>query len=188
MIYKIIITCLIGIWLSNDFKKDKGKHTKAKTLHAIIILLLFFMYSSVYKYLYWMIFYTNIEKEKYSMDVGIIPGQLHFVIHLCYIIFILFTLGLAFKLIKRQEKACQKFMYALSLLGITEFFNFYRGMIKDEVEFQFNYYFLLYIGFALFSLIVVGVILIYNSKYMKSFFSQTEQQKLIESIELNNNS
>ena len=63
------------IGLVKDYQRDKGKHVTAKVFHAICLALLISSYAGSFKIIGMLMRNFDGAKERFSTDVGIVPGQ-----------------------------------------------------------------------------------------------------------------
>ena len=83
------------------------------------------------------------------------------------------VLILAFLMAKRHLKARQLFFYFLPVLALSEVFSFYRGWLSVEDGLELHPGLIFLIAFVIYGGITTAILLIYNSKFMKDFFSFT---------------
>ena len=128
--FTIIITGLVIFHLIRDFKRDKGEFKKAKIVHMICLGLLFLSYAGSFRFLGWTIRHFDKVQERFSVDVGVVPGELHLVLYLLHLGLLFTVLILAYQMVTRKEKARKLILYILPFLALVETFNFYRGWIN----------------------------------------------------------
>lgn len=153
-----------------DYKKDSGQHTMAKILHAICLTMLIGCYAGSFRILGTWIRNFDKVKERFTVDVGIVPGQLHFVFYLIHSALAMTTIVLAYRMISRHEKSRQWLIKLLPFLGLFEVFGFYRGWVADGDDLNLNHAVILFIGFLIVGGLTSFVIAIYKSRAMTVFF------------------
>jgi hypothetical protein len=155
----------------NDFKIDQGQNKMAKTFQTICLALIVLHTATSVRYFGWLFRHFDKAQEKYTSDVGIIPGEVHFLIFVSNILLLLSVLIIAFFLANRNLKARKLLFYFLPALALTETFNVYRGWLSDGDDAGFNHGIIFLIGFVIFGTISSGILLLYNTKFMKDFFN-----------------
>ena len=157
--------------LIKDFKKDKGLNKKAKVYHTILLSLLIASYAGTLRSLAWGI--KNFEKAQiqFSVDVGIVPGNIHFILFILNLVLSLVVLFSAYQMINRKETARKRMLLVFPFLGLTSIFNFYRGWLNTPDELILNDMTILLIATIIMGGITFFYFKIYNSDWMSSFFS-----------------
>ncbi len=168
----------LAFGLTNDYKRDKGQNIKAKILHAICLTILMASYAGYFGILGMLVRNFDKVKEKFSFDVGIVSGQLHFILYLLHSILAMAVVAVAYQMIKRNEKSRRLLTFLLPFLALLEVFNFYRGWVADGDDLEVSHGFIFLIGFLLFGGLTSAIIAIYKSKFMMTFFTTIEQNQL----------
>jgi hypothetical protein len=179
---------ILTFGLIQDYKRDKGLNTKAKVFHAICLTILIASYAGSFGILgMWM---RNFDKaqERFSVDVGLVPGQLHFIFYLLHSVLAMTVIIIAYRMIRRNDKSRKLLITLLPVLALLETFGFYRGWIIDGDDPEVNHGIILLMGFLVIGGLTSVLIAIYKSKFMRTFFTTTEQNQLLTDGELHQNS
>jgi hypothetical protein len=168
---------ILAFGLVKDYKKDYGQNTTAKILHAICLAILIASYAGSFRILGMLTRNFNKVRERFSVDVGIVPGQLHFVLYLLHSALAMTVIVVAYQMIKRNEKSRRLLTILLPILALLEVFSFYRGWIIDADDLGMNHAFIFLIGFLLIGGLTSIIIAIYKSKSMTTFFATIEKNQ-----------
>ena len=166
---------ILTLGLIQDYKKDSGQNIKAKVLHAICLTVLIASYAGSFRILGALIRNFDKVKERFSVDVGLFPGQLHFIFYLVHSALAMTVVIVAYQLIRRREKSRSLLITLLPFLGLLEVFSFYRGWVTDADDFELNHFMILLFGLLLVGGLTGLIITIYKSKSMTTFFTTTGQ-------------
>ena len=168
--FTFITLVFVTVGLFYDYKRDQGHHKKAKLFHSVCITLICVTYANTAGAI--LNFFRNIDGkyQKFSTAVGIVPGSMHFVIYLCHLMLAGAVFISAIQMINRNQKARMRLLYCLPFLALIESFSFYRGWLSGGEETEINDALILLMGLFLYSIPTIGIVSIYNSLFMKSFF------------------
>jgi len=171
--FTIIALIIIAFGLIRDFKRDKGLNKKAKIYHSILITLLIALYAGSFGVLGSVI--RNFEKIKarFSVDIGIISGEIHIVLYFLHLGISLFVLVFAYQMVSRKEIARKRLLIFLPVLGVLSTFNFYRGWLNipnEPGELILNDWVILLIGLIIAGGLTILYMKVYSSEWMKKFF------------------
>ena len=169
---------ILTFGLINDYKADKGQNTKAKILHAICLTILITSYSGSFRILGMLTRNFDKVKERFSVDVGIVPGQIHFIFYLLHSALAMTVIVVAYQMIRRNEKSRRLLTILLPILALLEVFSFYRGWVIDGEDLGVNHALIFLVGFLLIGGLTSIIIAIYKSKSMATFFRTIEQIQL----------
>jgi hypothetical protein len=169
---------ILTLGLIQDYKKDSGQNIKAKVLHAICLTVLIASYAGSFRILGAIMRNFDKVKERFSVDVGLIPGQLHFIFYLIHSALAMTVVILAYQMIRRKEKSRGLLIILLPFLGLLEVFSFYRGWVTDGGDFELNHFMILLIGLLLVGVPTGLIITIYKSKSMTTFFTSVGQTQV----------
>ena len=166
---------ILAFGLMQDYKKDSGQNTKAKVFHAVCLTILIASYAGSFRILGTLLRNFDKAQERFSVDVGVVPGQLHFIFYLLHSALAMTTVVLAYQMIRRNDKARKWLIILLPFLALLEVFSFYRGWVSATDDFEGNHLSIVLIGILLVGGLAGSVIAIYKSKSMITFFTPSEQ-------------
>ena len=169
--FTIIILIFTVFGLFKDYKRDKGLNKKAKIYHSILLTLLLTSYAGSFRVLGSII--RNFDKVEtlVNIDIGIIPGQVHFVLYFLNLVTSLIVLVFAYQMINRNEVARKRLLLFLPFLGILSVFTFYKGWVNSSGENIINDWTIILIGIIIIGSITTIYIKVYRSEWMKKFFT-----------------
>lgn len=173
-VFTIIISILLITGLTKNYRLDAGEHKTAKIIHAVCLSVLCLAYSGSFRHIGWLMFHFDKTREIYSADIGIVPGNIHFLIYLVHLALVLFVIMFCYQMIGRNNKARVQLLYFLPFLALTEAFNFYRGWFSEGDEGQINHLLVFWIGLILFGGLSALMIIAYTGKSMKAFFAMQQ--------------
>ncbi|MBX2900058.1 MAG: hypothetical protein KF775_10420 [Cyclobacteriaceae bacterium] len=173
-LFALVILTLI---LAQDYKRDAGKNKKAKIFHAICLAILVANYAGSFRILSVLIRNFDKARERFSVDVGLVPGQLHFIFYLVHSVLAMAVILLVYQMTRRNDKSRKLMVTILPFLAILEIFSFYRGWIFNGDGFETSAILILSIGFILIGGLTSGIIAVYKSRFMTSFFKINEQRQ-----------
>jgi hypothetical protein len=75
---------ILAFGLIQDYKRDKGQNVKATVLHAVCLTILIASCAGSFRILGALIRNFDKAKERFSIDIGLVPGQLHFIFYLLH--------------------------------------------------------------------------------------------------------
>ena len=169
--YAIFALVIMVVGLYQDFKKDKGLNKKAKIYHSILLTLLIWSFAGSFGYLGVLVRRFEDVQNKFGVDVGIFPGLVHLILFYLNLALGLAVLVISYQMINRKENARKKLILFIPLLAITQVFFFYKGWLSGgEIDF-FNDYAILLIGAIIMGGAAFIYIKIYDSSFMRVFFS-----------------
>ncbi len=169
-LFNIFVFVILAIGLTRDYNRDKGQNSKAKIFHAIILAIICASYAGSFGILGSVIRNFDEIQQKYSVPIGIVPGQVHFLFYMAHLALSLVILILAIQMISRKEKALKLFLRLLPFLALLEIFSFYRGWIVDGDDMGVKHGIIILIGFLIIGGITTAIIWIYKTNFMKTFF------------------
>lgn len=176
--FTIFALVFLVIGLVQDYKRDKGKHIKAKVFHAICLTFLIASYAGSFKILGMLIRDFDGARERFSTNVGPISGQLHWLIYLVHSGLVMTIIILAYQMIRRLDRPRRLLVKLLPLAGLLEVFSFYRGWVADGGDLGVNHGIIILIGLLLVGGLTTLIFLIYNSKFMKEFFAYGQPEEM----------
>lgn len=163
------LSLLIVVYLYRDYARDKGLHIKAKTIHAVLVTLLFLLFLGSFRAMLNMI--TNFSEVIGTIhSTALFPQKiLQAIVVLNGILsaFIFWHLGL---MMKRKNKSRLLVTKLMPVLGITSGFNLYRLMVKDGGLLGIPEWLFLIMAFFFSLLITISAMKIYQSQFMVRFF------------------
>lgn len=166
----IIILVIMALGLFRDYKRDSGLNRKAKTYHAILLTLFLASYAGSFRIVGAAIRNFEGVKTRFSVDVGIVPGQLHLILYFLHAIVSLAVLVFAYQMIGRKDNARKRFVFLLPFLGILSVFGFYRGWLNTPDELILSDWMIILFGILIMGGLTLLYIKVYNSEWMKKFF------------------
>ncbi len=166
---------ILALGLMQDYKKDSAQNTKAKVFHAVCLTILIASYAGSFRILGSLIRNFDKAQERFSVDVGLVPGQLHFIFYLLHSALAMTTVVLAYQMIRRNDKSRKWLIRVLPFLALLEIFSFYRGWVLAGDDLEVNHSMIVLIGFLLVGGLAGIIIAIYKSKFMIAFFTPIEQ-------------
>jgi hypothetical protein len=137
--FTIFALIFLVIGLIQDYQRDKGKNMKAKVFHAICLTFLIASYAGSFKILGMLVRNFDEARERFSTNVGPIPGQIHWVIYLLHSVVVMTIIVLAYQMIRRNDKSRKLLVKLLPLAGLLEVFSFYRGWVIDGDDLGVNH-------------------------------------------------
>jgi hypothetical protein len=181
MRFTIIALIFLVVGLIKDFQKDKGQHVKAKVFHAICLTVIIFSYAGSFQILGMLIRDFEGAHQRFSTPVGFVPGQLHWIIYLIHSALVMTIIILAYQMIRRSEKSRKLLVTLLPAAGLLELFSFYRGWISDGDYLGVSNGLINLVGLLIVGGATLAIYMVYDSKFMKAFFS-FEQEKTLQGI------
>ena len=173
-IVRIILLAVAGINLYHDYKIDKGRHIKAKTINAIAIGLVIAMNAGLFQYLSWMLRKPDVVKGIWGTPIGFIPGEAHLLINVLNVFvgiaLLLFVVGMT----KRKESARKWTLRLLPVFAGIQIVSFYRGWIGDGDDSVSNQILAAGAGTFFIGGICILIIGIYKSGFMNDFFNRKD--------------
>ncbi len=169
--FTIIALVIMGLGLYRDYKRDAGLNRKAKIYHAILLTLLLASYAGSFGIVGAIIRNFEGVKNQFSVDVGIVPGQVHLFLYFLHTLVSLAVLVFAYQMISRKETARKRLVTLLPLLGILSVFSFYRGWLNTPDELILSDGMIILIGVIIMGGLTMLYMKIYNSEWMKKFFT-----------------
>jgi len=168
--FTIIALVIMALGLYKDYKRDSGLNKKAKTYHAFLLTLLLASYAGSFGVVGAII--RNFEglKNQFSVDVGIVPGQVHLVLYFLHTLVSLAILVFAYQMISRNEKARKRLVSLIPILGVLSVFSFYRGWLNTPEELILSDWMIILIGAIIMGAMTMLYLKVYNSQWMKKFF------------------
>ncbi len=174
---------ILAFGLMQDYKKDSEQNLKAKVLHAICLTILIASYAGSFRILGMLLRNFDKAKERFSADVCLVPGQLHFIFYLLHSALAMTVVILAYQMIRRNNKSRRLLLIVLPFLALLEVFSFYRGWVTDSGDLELNHFMIVLIGFLLVGGLASSIIAIYKSKFMITFFTPIEKNPLKPTVE-----
>jgi hypothetical protein len=165
--------------LIQDYKRDKGQNTRAKVFHVVCLTILIASYAGSFRVLGMLTRNFDKAQERFSVDVGLVPGQIHFIFYLLHSVLAMTVIIIAYQMIRRNDKSRKLLITLLPFLALLEIFSFYRGWIIDGDDLGVNHGIILLIGFLLIGGLTSVIVAVYKSKFMTTFFTMTEQNQLL---------
>lgn len=179
MRFTIFALVFLVIGLIKDYQRDKGKNVKAKIFHAICLTLLIMSYAGSFQILGMLIRDFEGAQQRFSSNVGPVPGQLHWIIYLVHSALVMTVIILAYQMIRRSEKSRKLLVKLLPLAGLLEVFSFYRGWILDGDDLGVGHGAIILIGFVIVGGITTLIFWVYTSEFMKTFFLLGPMEKMV---------
>ncbi len=172
---------ILVVGLVNDYKRDEGRNVRAKVFHAICLATLIVSYTGSFRILASWI--RNFERAKgiFSVDVGLVPGQLHFIFYLLHSVLAMVVIVVAYGMIKRNDRSRKLLIRLLPFLAFLEVFSFYRGWLSDGDDLGVNHAMIVLTGFLVIGGLASIIIAIYSSRMMRIFFTVGQGQLEAES-------
>src|SRR5688500_8270802 len=116
--FTIFALVFLVIGLVKDYQRDKGKNIKAKVFHAICLTLLIASYAGSFKILGMLIRDFDGARERFSITVGPISGEISWYIYLVHSAIAMTIIILAYQMIRRLDKPRKMMIKILPLLGV----------------------------------------------------------------------
>lgn len=170
---------ILTFGLIQDYKRDKGQNTRAKVFHAICLTILIAGYAGSFRIIGTLTRNFDKAHERFSVDVGLVSGQLHFIFFLLHSILSMTIIIIAYQMIRRNQKSRKLLITLLPFLALLEIFGFYRGWIIEVGDLGVNHGVILLMGFLLIGGLTSVIVAIYKSKFMRIFFAVAEQNKVL---------
>ncbi|MBI3221474.1 MAG: hypothetical protein HYZ44_18330 [Bacteroidetes bacterium] len=176
--FTLFALAILTFGLIQDYKKDKGQNIKAKVLQAVCLTILIASYAGSFRILGALIRNFDKAKERFSVDVGLVPGQLHFIFYLLHATLAMTVIILAYQMIRRNDKSRRWLIILLPFVTLLEVFSFYRGWVTNSGDLELNHSMILLIGFLLVAGLASIIVAIYKSKSIITFFTTIEPNPL----------
>ena len=168
--FTIVALLILAVGLYYNYQQDRGLHQRAKVWQAICLGLLVQAYASTFRLAIWVLGSWSSAYQKYNQAVGFMPGTMHWLFYLLHIGLALFTLGTVIGMLNRSNAARHRLFWLLPLLVVFETFSFYRGWLNGGAEEPAMQYFILVLGFVFNGIIALGMLMLYQSPFMKAFY------------------
>lgn len=168
---------ILATGLVQDYKRDKGRNLRAKVLHAVCLGVLIASYAGSFRVLGLLARNFSKVKERFSVDVGVVPGQLHFILYLLHSALAMAVVVVAYRLIRRNEKSRRLLINLLPFLALLEVFSFYRGYLIDGDDLGVDHLLVVFTGILIIGGLTTIFIAVYRSKMMRMFFAPVEQNQ-----------
>lgn len=169
MLHLLLSAVTISI-LYGDFQKDKGRFLAAKICHAIVIILLVLYLAESIQQILWIVRDFDKVSAIFYTEAGILSAEVSLAAWMARAFIGTWMLGVLVMMMQRKEKARKQFFTLLIFIAFSEVFNFYRGFsldgsssIPDAIVFV--------IGIIFYGGIVTGIIVLYKSLFMRTFFT-----------------
>ncbi len=168
--FKFISLIFLAVGLAHDYQKDKGLYKKAKTFQAICLTVICFAYSGTFGYIGWLVAHFTEARQKFGVDVGYIPGEIHWLFYLVHLGLSLVTLLTAYQMINRTDAARIRLVRLLPFLAFTETFNFYRSWLNGSDGTPIIHILGVVLGLVINFGIAFCICGVYRSEFMQPFF------------------
>lgn len=171
MTFLLIVLGISAIYLYLDFRTDPKDHAKAKIVHGILIVLLFYSYlGSISDFVNTMRNIGSFFQQQQA--IGIIPGGISAVISFLSSILSVIVLWNVGKMMRRHNGARKLVIKLLPLLGLFGVFSFYGGFVLDGDMMGFSDWGIILLGFIIMMGIFLGIMFIYCAPFMVRFFER----------------
>lgn len=173
--FTIFALIFLAIGLTHDFKRDKGKHAKAKVLQTICLTILIASYAGSFKILGMLIRDFDRARQHFSVAFGPVSADVSWMMYLIQSAVVLTVLILAYQMIRRSDKSRSILVKLLPVAGLLEVFSFYRGWVIGGDDLGLNHGVIILIGCVIVGSITAFIFFVYQSKLMTDFFAVPEQ-------------
>lgn len=167
----LIVLGISAIYLYVDFRTDPGEHLKAKTIHTVLIVFLFYYYIDSIRELIAIV--GDIEVFfRQRPSLGIIPGLLNAVITLMSSIISAIVLWNVGKMVRRHNSARKLIIKLLPVLAFFSLFSFYEVLAIGGNVVGFYEWGIILSGFIIMMGLFLGIMFIYRAPFMVRFFER----------------
>jgi hypothetical protein len=187
MRFVVIAFIFLVIGLIKDYQKDKGRHVKAKVFHAICLTVIIYSYAGSFQILGMLIRDFDGAHQRFSVPVGFVSGDVHWIIYLIHSALVMTIIILAYQMIRRSEKARRMLVILLPIAGLLEVFGFYRGWVSGEANLGVSDGLIILIGLVIVGGITLVIYLVYSSEFMKTFFVFEHEKTLADTQVIDSN-
>jgi|GEM_PF-6879671 len=168
--FSLIVVAIVAFGLFKDYKRDAGLNKKAKAYHAVLLSLLLITYAGSFGIIGQLLRNFGEIKAAVSVDVGIVPGQVHFIFYFLNVLVSLVVLLSAYQMISRNEQARKRLVTLLPFLGFLSIFSFYKSWIVSDDDLLIDHWIILLLGTVFMGGLAAIYFKIYNSHWMQTFF------------------
>lgn len=155
--------------LIRDFNRDKGKHVRAKTIHAILVSFLFLAFTgSISQGMNIIRNFSEIITN--TSQAGILPREMALLVIFLNSALAIFVFFLLSKLLRRQNKSRKMLVKILPLLAIVAPLNVYRSASIDSPIDSPGEWFSVLALYLIIGGFFFGIMKIYQSPSLVRFF------------------
>ncbi|MBK9147936.1 MAG: hypothetical protein IPM12_09005 [Flavobacteriales bacterium] len=172
MTLTFIFLALTAFYLFRNYAQDKGRHTAAKVVHAVVLVLIIVMHTYSVKQAGYLIQHFSEFKASHSAPVGIVPGDLNFITLMLHEILSVIVLFVAFSTARRIKRAVILFRALLVISVPVKVISYYRGFMEASPDLP--NWIALGTGVIVITLIYGGIAVLYGTRFMRAFFNSPE--------------
>lgn len=167
----LIVLGISAIYLYVDFRIDPGEHLKAKVIHTVLIVFLFYYYIDSIRELIAIVGDIDVFFRQ-RPSLGIIPGLLNAVITLMSSILNVIVVWNVGKMIRRHNGARKLIVKLLPVLAFFSLFSFYEVLAIGGNVAGFYEWGIILTAFIIMMGLFLGIMFIYRAPFMVRFFER----------------
>ncbi|MBL0127538.1 MAG: hypothetical protein IPP83_08765 [Flavobacteriales bacterium] len=172
MTLTFIFLAVTAIFLIRNYSKDNGRHTVAKIVHAIVLVLIIVIHENSIEQVGYLIQHFPEFKARHLDPVGVVPGELNLITSLLHEILSALILFSALSTVKRTRRSVTLLRALLVIsvpVTVIDYYCLYLTSSTDLPDWM-----VFGRGAIVIAAIYFGIFLLYSARFMREFFRSPE--------------